>query len=57
MVGTLAIRWIDRGVLVERGRTVAGPGEVIYVDSVTAERYVSERKAEYVVRARRKSER
>ena len=57
MVGTIALRWIDRGVLMERGRTVAGPGEVIYVDSVTAERYVSERKAEYVVRGSRKRER
>lgn len=44
MIGTIAMIWKD-GVLYDNGRPVAGPGERIYVDSVTAERYLREGKA------------
>jgi hypothetical protein len=47
MVGTIAIIWTDRGVLNDRGKVVASPGEKIFVDSVTAERFVKEGKAKY----------
>ena len=47
MIGTVAIIWTDRGVLTEKGKVVASPGEKIYVDSVTAERYIKDNKAKY----------
>jgi hypothetical protein len=47
MIGTVAIIWTDRGVLTERGKVVAGPDEKIFVDSITAERFIKEGKAKY----------
>jgi len=50
MVGSIAIRWVARGVLTDRGHVVAHPGEIVYVDSFTAEKHVSAGNAEYVRR-------
>ena len=47
MVGTIAIVWDGPGVLTDKGRVVAGPGERVYVDSLTADRFVREGRAHY----------
>ena len=46
MVGTIKLIWIE-GVLTDRGREVAGPGDTVYVDHFKAEEYVKSGKARY----------
>lgn len=47
MIGTVAIVWKGPGVLRDKAKVVAGPGEKIYVDSLTAEKHVSSGQAVY----------
>ena len=47
MIGTVSIVWTGPGVLRDNGKIVACPGEKIFVDSITAERFVTEGKAKY----------
>ncbi len=47
MVGTIRIIWDGPGVLTDRGREVAGPGDPLIVDHFLAEQYVREGKAHY----------
>lgn len=44
MVGTVRLIW-KKGVLTDKGKEVAGPGDSIIVDSATAERFIAEGKA------------
>jgi hypothetical protein len=47
MIGTITIVWKGPGVLKDKGKVVAGPGEKIYVDSITAEAHVRAGVAHY----------
>ncbi len=47
MIGTIRIVWDGPGVLVDRGREVAGPGDSLIVDHIKAEEYVRQGKAHY----------
>jgi hypothetical protein len=47
MVGVVAVIWLGPGVLMDKGKIVAGPGEKVYMDSLTAEAHVRSGKARY----------